>query len=114
MRITRIRPHKSLRSLVYYFVLILSCQKVTQILIARHLTPHLVLDKPSGCFFLHSQSVRRIEARSGCAGCQPRRVRAFSALAISREGSPGRGGSIFIAIGCPVTWRAVSMTSRTE
>ena len=47
-------------------------------------------------------------------GFQPRSVSIFAELAIKTEGSPGRRGSSSTGIGCPVTRRADSTTSRTE
>ena len=56
--------------------------------------------------------MRTISSNSVYFGFQPRSRIAFSELATSTAGSPERRGCTSAGIGCPVTRRADSITSR--
>ena len=68
---------------------------------------------PSGCAWCHFHADAIISSRLACTGFQPRTFFAFSLDAISFAGSPPRLGDYTAGIGCPVTLRAVSITSLT-
>ena len=53
-------------------------------------------------------------ARSVRVGCHPNARLAASLEATSTAGSPSRRGATTVGIGCPVTDRHASITSRTE
>src|SRR5512138_2979571 len=69
---------------------------------------------PCGCDWCHSQALVMISRMLSCWGFQPSSRFIFSEEATRRAASPGRRGSSRVGIGCPVTWRAVSITWRTE
>src|ERR1019366_5190080 len=64
-------------------------------------------------FWCHTHAVRTIASSSVYFGFQPNSSTAFSELATSTAGSPGRLGCSSAGIGWPVTRRTDSITSCT-